>query len=289
MFRRPLLALLGLIAAGCTQAQSHLGDVVYGHKMGMALTMEIFKPAHPNHIAVVWMVSGGWVSDYHNVNPDLAKIFTDRGMTVFEVLHGSQPKFQLTEILSDVNRAIRFIRTNAGTYDVDPNKIGVSGGSAGGHLSLMLGAFGTDGNPSSPDPIEHASSKVNAIACFYPPTDFLNWGKTGQAAMDIPMLRVFSGAFGINDKTPHDTLVDMSKTFSPIYGVTAKFPPTLIYHGDADMLVPLQQSQIFIDKLKSLGVPCKLVVRKGQGHGYRDGMVEDLGACADWFQQHLGK
>jgi len=288
MHRKALLTALA-VAASFASAQSHLVDVVYGHKMGVALTMDVFTPAKPNHIAVAFMVSGGWVSNHQNINPMLAKIFTDKGITVFEVVHGSQPKFQMPEILSDVNRSIRFIRANAAKYGIDPNKIGVSGASAGGHLSLMLGAYGAPGNPNSNDPVDRASSDVNAIACFYPPTDMLNWGSTGTAAMDQPLLRVFWPAFGITAQTPKEKLAEMSKQYSPIYGVTAKFPPTLIFHGDADKLVPLQQSEIFIEKLKGLGVPCKLVVKKGAGHGYIEGMVEDAGACADWFLKYLGK
>lgn len=288
MFRRPVFSLLALACGIVAQAQSHLVDVVYGHKMGVALTMDVFKPAKPNHIAVAFIVSGGWVSDHRAINPFLAKFFTDKGITVFEVVHGSQPKFQLPEIISDVNRAIRFIRTNAANYSVAPNKIGVTGMSAGGHLSLILGAFGGPGNAASKDPVERESSEVNAIACFYPPTDFLNWGKTGQSALEFPMLRVFWPAFGVTAQTSHETLLKMGRDFSPIYGITTKFPPTLIFHGDADTLVPIQQSELFMKKLESAGVPHRLVVKPGHSHGYPD-VAGDLDQCADWFLKYLEK
>src|SRR5690349_5712678 len=101
---RPVLLLALSCSALLAGAQQHLVDVVYGHKMGMALTMDIFEPANPNGIAVIWMVSGGWSSSHDSVNPALAKVFNDRGMTVFEVCHGSQPKFQIPEILTDIQR-----------------------------------------------------------------------------------------------------------------------------------------------------------------------------------------
>ncbi len=285
--RRFLAGAVALAIAGIASAQSHLVDVVYGHKMGMALTMDIFTPAKPNHIAVVFIISGGWVSSQANINPALAKVFTDRGMTVFEVCHGSQPKFQIPEIATDVLRSIRFVRTNASKYDIDPNKIGVSGASAGGHLSLILGAYGGEGKADATDPIDRASSAVQAIACFFPPTDFLNWGAEGKSALDVPMLQVFWPAFGITKTTPKDEVTNLAKILSPIYRVTPSFPPTLIFHGDADALVPIQQSEIFMKKLQEAGVPHKFEIRKGKGHGYPE-MLPDLIMAADWFSKYLG-
>lgn len=285
-----LAVLLTVFIAGSASAQSgdpsHKVDVVYGHKMGVALTMDVFKPEHPNGIGVIWMVSGGWVSDHKSINPGLAKTFTSKGQTVFEVVHGSQPKFTLPEIVQDIHRAVRYIRTHATDYGVDPNRLGITGGSAGGHLSLYMGAYGDDGNPDAKDPVDKASSKVQAVACFYPPTDFLNFGKEGLTAMSIPQLRGFWPAFGITDATPKDQLEKLSRSLSPIYGVSDKYPPTLIIHGDADPLVPIQQSQIMIKKLEECKVPCKLVTVPGKGHGWQ-GMEKDGEQLADWFAEKL--
>ncbi len=74
--------------------------------------------------------------------------------------------------MADLSRAVRFIRANAAKYGVDPMKLGVTGGSAGGHLSLMLATRGGDGNPNAADPVDRESSAVQAVACFYPPTDY---------------------------------------------------------------------------------------------------------------------
>jgi acetyl esterase/lipase len=117
------------------------------------------------------------------VNANLARAFTDRGYTVFQVVHGSQPKFTIPEVLDDMHRAVRFIRTNAKKYNIDPDKLGIAGGSAGGHLSLMQGCAPKDGNPKPADPVERQPSRVAAVACFFPPTDFLNYGKEGQLAL----------------------------------------------------------------------------------------------------------
>ncbi len=285
-------ALLLTWAGASVQAQgeepTHVQDVVYGHKLGVALTMDVFKPAKPNGIGVIWMVSGGWVSNHNNIESRVAKIFTSHGQTVFCVVHGSNPKFFLREIVEDIHRSVRYIRTHAAEYGVDPNRLGISGGSAGGHLSLMMGAYGKDGDPSAKDPVDRASSKVQAVACFFPPTDFLNYGKEGQNAMQIPTLKGYWNVFEVNDKTPDDERIRIAKTFSPIYGLDEKSPPTRIIHGDADTLVPLQQSQIVIDKLKSLKVPCDLIVKAKAGHGWL-GIEKDGEQLAAWFDTYLGK
>ena len=79
-----------------------------------------------------------------------------------------------------MNRAVRFIRYHAKDYTIDPDRIGITGGSAGGHLSLMQGTAGDAGDPKAKDPVDRTSSRVQAVACFFPPTDFLNWGEKGK-------------------------------------------------------------------------------------------------------------
>lgn len=281
---------IGLIPAARSLGQepTRVRDVVYGHKIGVALTMDVFKPEKPNGIGVIWMVSGGWVSNHESINPGLAAIFTKRGDTVFEVVHGSQPKFSLPEIVQDIHRAVRFIRTHASEYGVDPNRLGISGGSAGGHLSLMMGSFGGPGDPNARDVVDRASSSVQAVACFYPPTDFLNYGKDGANALQIATLRPFWPAFGITDATLAEEREKIGKTFSPYYGLSPATPPTLIIHGDADTLVPIQQSERVMKRLDELHVPHKLEVRPGKGHGWAD-IAKDAEILADWFDKYLAK
>src|SRR5689334_3536544 len=72
---------------------SRIRDVIYGYKQGVATTMDVFKPAKPNGIGVLWLVSGGWVSSHDAINPGVAAPFNRKGQTVFEVVHGSRPKF----------------------------------------------------------------------------------------------------------------------------------------------------------------------------------------------------
>ena len=281
-----LLVLLGGTGCGKAQEERHLKDVVYAHTSGTALTMDVFKPEKPNGIGVLFMVSGGWVSSHEGINPGLAKVFTDRGQTVFEVVHGSQPRFTLPEIVPFIHRAVRFVRTHAREYDVDPNRLGIMGGSAGGHLSLMMGSYGGPGDPKAKDPIDQASSAVQAVACFFPPTDFLDYGSEGRICLKVPELKPFYHVFAVPPTATDDEMAKLLKPLSPIYGISKRTPPTLIVHGDADTLVPIQQSERYLDHLKTEGGITKLERRPGKGHGWPE-MANDLSLFADWFEKYL--
>jgi acetyl esterase/lipase len=272
-------------------------DVIYGRKFGTALTMDVFTPKEKaNGAAVILVVSGGWFSAHESINVSFAQVMLDRGYTVFAVVHGSQPKFTIPEALADLNRAVRYIRHRAADFKIDPERLGIMGGSAGGHLSLMQGMAGTPGDPEAKDPVERESSRIQAVACFFPPTDFLNYGKPGENAMGRGTLANYRAPFDFHefDKvkkefvpiTDEARLEKIGKEISPAYHVTSDDPPTMIVHGDADKLVPIQQAQLVIDKLEEVQVPHELVVRKDAAHGWKD-MIQDVGLFADWFDKHL--
>ncbi|MDG3004547.1 alpha/beta hydrolase [Paludisphaera mucosa] len=272
-------------------------DVVYGRKHGMALTMDVFTPkAGANGAGIVWMVSGGWYSAHEAINAGSIAEFLKRGYTVFAVVHGSQPKFTIPEVVEDVNRAVRYIRFHAADYHVDPNRLGVTGASAGGHLSLMLGTAGALGNPIAKDLVDRDSSRVQAVACYFPPTDFFNYGKPGENALGRGVLQGFKAPFDFNALDPKDKVYRpiadegmrdaIGRQICPITHVSADDPPTLIIHGDADQLVPIQQAESIVEKLKEKGVEAKLVVKKGASHGWPD-MAKDNVVLADWFDEHL--
>jgi len=295
-----ILVTLTPITSAEDTAFNRKEDVIYGRKYGTALTMDVFTPKRDaKGIGVVFVVSGGFFSSHEAINPSFIRPFTDRGFTVFAVVHGSQPRFTVPEIIQDMNRAVRFIRHHAKEYGIDPDRIGVYGGSAGGHLSLMLGMMGDKGDPNAKDPVDRESSRVQAVACFFPPTDLLNFGKPGKEMIHATDHQPpFRAAFDYRelDKqsmlwlpiTDDQRLREITRQISPITFVTPDDPPTLIIHGDEDTLVPPQQSELFVDKLKKTGVKAKLEVKKGAGHGWT-ALDKDLIQFADWFDQHLKK
>ena len=294
-----VLGLSGTLAEGADEPSfTRTEDVIYGRKFGTALTMDVFRPKEgANGAAVVLVVSGGFFSSHEAINPAFARPFAARGYTVFAVVHGSQPRYSVPEIVEDMRRAVRFIRHHAKDYGIEPDRVGVSGASAGGHLSLMLGTAGDTGNPEARDPVDRESSRVQAVACFFPPTDFLNYGGPGlekiKATDHAPPFR---SAFDYRelDKaanvwipiTDPKKLREITRHISPITHVSPDDPPTLIFHGDADTLVPLQQSEAMVEALKGAEVEAKLVVKDDAGHGWPD-LPQDLQAFADWFDKHL--
>jgi acetyl esterase/lipase len=291
--RRPILLLL-ITLNGFFPLANHAAaqddfkrteDIIYGRKFGTALTLDVIQPSKPNGIGILWMVSGGWFSGHDAVRPAVVAPLLARGYTVFAIVHGSQPKFTVPEIEQDIHRAVRFVRHNAARYGVDPNKLGITGGSAGGHLSLTMAVKGSKGSESAKDPVDGESSAVQCVACFFPPTDFLNYGQPGEDAVGVGILKDFKPAFGPRSDTPEGRQT-LGKEISPIYFVSSNTPPILIIHGDADKLVPIQQAESFVKRCQESGVTARLVVREGKQHGWTE-MVRDEELFADWFDEHL--
>jgi acetyl esterase/lipase len=272
-------------------------DVIYGRKFGMALTLDVFSPkAKANGVGIIAVVSGGWFSRASAINPVIYAPFLQRGYIVFAVVHGSQPKFTIPEILEDMNRSVRFIRFHAKDYHIDPDRLGIIGASAGGHLSLMQGMAGDKGDPNASDEIDRVSSRVQAVAAFFPPTDLLNYGAKGREMLarsfQVPFTAAVDYKIFSKEKALYLPVTDekeqreISRSISPITHVSGDDPPTLLIHGDKDDLVPLQQSEAMLAKLKEAGVTAELIVKNGEGHGWKT-MQRDLLTCADWFDKYL--
>ncbi|HEX8524000.1 MAG TPA: alpha/beta hydrolase [Tepidisphaeraceae bacterium] len=276
----------------------HEADVIYGRKDGMALTLDVVRPEKANGLGAIFVYSGGWFSQ-HNFTPASIQPFTgellNRGYTIFVVVHGSQPRYTIPDAIGDVKHAVRFVRANAKRWTVDEKRLGVFGGSAGGHLSLMIGLNSDDGDPKAADPIDRVSSRVAAVAAWFPPTDFLNYGEPNKNALKT-VLEPFKAAFDFRELDPKSKryvqikdekrVEEIEKQISPMTHVSKDDPPVLLIHGDKDVLVPMQQSEVLVEKLKEVEVPVKLVVRPGMGHGWGN-IQADAVEMADWFDGHL--
>ena len=285
------LVILGAAVAGGLWWYFHptvqrTDAVVYGRRGERNLPLDVLTPGKPNGLGVLVLVSGGWKSGQPGTFPAwMAAPLLRHGYTVFAIYHVSQPDATVMEISDDMHRAVRYVRHHAQDYGVDPQRLGVTGGSAGGHLSLMLATRCRPGPSDAADPVERESSAVQAVAIFFPVTDLLNLGKSTENLGDGGPPKSFRRAFG-----PQATNRPMWKVIgresSPIYHVTTNLPPVLVYHGDADTLTPLEQSEWFVEKARAAGRPIKLVVHPGGKHGWLT-MVFDIRQFADWFDQHL--
>jgi acetyl esterase/lipase len=293
-----LIALTPVLAD--EKKPARISDVIYGRKDGLALTLDVFPPTvKPNGAAVILVASGGFKSSASAIYPVFATPFVKGGYTVFYAVHGSQPHYTVPEIRDDVNRAIRYVRYHAKKYDIDPNRIGIGGVSSGGLLSLLVSTAPQPAKADASDPVDRVESKVQAAAVFFPPTDYLNYGKKGKDFMNI---KDHAHAYrAVHDFREYDAkdglyrpITDKVKLraiytdISPIYHVTAKTAPTLLFHGDKDDLVPFQQSETYHAKLKEAGVPCELIRREGAGHAWLT-ILDDLNQVVVWFDKHLQK
>ena len=282
---RTLALLLACLAAVLASAQdiTRTSDVIYTKHDGVALTMDVFTPAKPNGAAIVKIISGGWNSNHKGISDGG---WTKYGFTTFVVVHGTQPRFHIDEIVADMQRSVRFIRANAQKFGIDPNKIGVTGGSAGGHLSLMLGTRVTLANPKAVDLVDRVSSEVNAVACFYPPVDFLSWNKEGDSKEGIGPLNTRAPAFGPIVETAEGR-AKAGHELSPLFWISDKTPPTYIVQGDADPLVPDSQARRYLARAKEVGAKAEVLIRLGGGHGGWMETSEDNARMAEWFSLHL--
>jgi enterochelin esterase-like enzyme/acetyl esterase/lipase len=280
-----LLAILLAVpsAARAADGPRIVPDVVYGHKDGMALTYDVIKPDKQSGAAVILVQSGGWFSPYTDPKAHVpaGKMYLDRGITLIILRHGSAPKYTVPEAVADVRRAVRHIRMKAKDHGIDPARLGITGGSAGGHLSLMVGTTGDDGDPKAKDEVLRHPSRVAAVVALCPPTDLRKWTTDPPAGIKkYPTLK------------PQLTFdAKLEPEVSPVLKVTADDAPTLLIHGDKDDLVPIEHSKNILPLFEKAKVPCKLVTVEGAGHSFTPQQAKDIIAPATsaWFEEHLNE
>jgi dienelactone hydrolase len=279
-------------------------DVIYGHKAGMALTFDVYHPHDGNGAAVLFMNSGAlrspaWGSQREAVGssgyrfihrdalpaPEYEQTSFDdllaNGFTVFDVRHGSSPWFTVPEIVEDVRLAVRYVRAHAADFRVDADRIGVWGPSAGGVLSVMLGTSGDDGDPAADNPVDRASSRVNAVVAYYP------------SGYDIvSMVRRFPDGPGSIPALQIDE--DVLESLAIRNHISADDAPTLIIYGEEDAPFITEDSDSMYSAFQRHGVVSRLITIPGTGHEFRLGDVyhsqhaeRAMAELLAWFQQHL--
>ena len=265
------------------KTSTYVRDVIYGHRDGMALTYDVFRPVkNANGALVVNMVSAGWRSSWAPPEERQARYqaLIDKGFTVVALYHASAPRFQVPDAVADVRLGMRHIKLHAADYGADRARIGAWGASAGGHLALVAGMMADDGNPTAANPLERSGNRVAAVVAYFPPTDLAT----------LLQGRPKAGAIAFDDK--------LFASVSPILSVDARDPPTLILHGDADRGVPPAQSEAMHTALERAGVENRLKFYSGADHDFyvtgdpakTDAYATDaMNAMVGWFESHLKK
>ena len=248
-------------------------DVVYGHKDGMALTFDMFRPTkNSKGVGVLYMDTGLWVSMW--TPPELKlgffKPIIDAGYTVFCVHHGSSPRYLLPDMVRDTHLALSVIKERAAELKVDPKRLGAFGFSAGGQLALCL-----DMTDDAEKPLEgEERSGIAAIAVSFPVSDLRGIGNPeNPLRKGIPALRITE---------------PQAEASSPILLVGPHVPPTLVIHGDRDRFIPLVCSERLCESLTKAGVDNELIVIPGGDHGFDSlGNHEMFAAIVRWFDKYL--
>ena len=255
-------------------------DVEYS-RVGERVFVDIFRPkkttgAHPTVLAIH---GGGFRAGKRTSYHPLCIKLAQRGYTCATMSYRLAPRHQFPAPVEDAKAAVRFLRANARKYDIDPHHIGVTGGSAGGHLALMVGLTGPLKVFEGSGPHLDQSSAVQAVVNFYGPSDFTqSYGKSVDAHEVLPL---FLGGDLLHNRQDHIAS-------SPLYYVTPLAPPILSVHGTKDTYVAYEQSAWLTSKLLSAGVDTELETIAGAGHGFKGADAERAEArLFAYFDKHL--
>src|ERR1051326_1895286 len=262
-------------------------DVVYGEVHGTGLLMDVFTPKqNANRLGIIDVVSGAYHSDRGKIRDHIMaqvyRILCSHGYTVFAIRPGSRTGYTCLEMDEHIKTGIRYVKAHCAEYRIDPERLGLTGASAGGHLATLAAVTPAEGSPEAKNPLQRQSTSVKAAAIFFPPTDFLDWaGKPANVATIGDLL--FLGGTKAHSEAE---IEERARCISPARLVKGPSIPFLFFHGDSDPLVPLQQSQKMVEALKAAGGSAELIVKKGGGHPWMT-IPEEVKIMADWFDQHL--
>ena len=211
------------------------------------------QPRTENRTAVIVAPGGAYLGLASNLEGrQVADWYASRGVTAFVLRYRLGSKYLYPIPLQDAQRAIQFVRSNANTFGIAPDRIGFMGFSAGGHLAAMTATMFNGGKPDSPDQIDHVSSRPDFVVLGYP---WLN-------AMEKDQAGVLSYCSALKIPADHCTNFDQ---YSPDHHVSAQTSPTFIYHTTDDEVVPVEASMKYYLALRAAGVPVEMHLF---GHGH---------------------
>ena len=231
--------------------------IPYGGSLHPALTLDFYAPRKSpiSHPAVIILHGGGFTGGTSRNGSEAycADFLVPAGYAVFSINYRLAPPATFADMVADVQRAVRFVRHNAATYNVDPKKLALLGGSAGGYLSNMTGLLPPTSNASAADSVDSESDKVQAVVTLY--------GISDLRTMPDPTFVAKDNLLGTAAPTDSD-LADAS----PITHVHTGAPPFLFIHGDGDASVPIAQSLKLQAALQHTGNRADLIAIPGAPH-----------------------
>jgi acetyl esterase/lipase len=255
-------------------------NIVYSKAGAVELKVDVSRPAGKEGAlpAVVLIHGGAWRAGNKADVRGIASEFTKRGYVAVAPQYRFCPKEAFPAQVHDVKAAVRWLKTNAKKYQVDPDRIGAMGFSAGGHLALMLGVTGPKDGLEGDVPAGAPDSRVKAVVNYFGPTDL--------AAKDIPavskpLVKDFLGG------TPEEKPEAAAKA-SPLSFVSADDAPVLTFQGTKDPLVPYTQAIKLADAMNAAGVAGRVELLIGAQHGWAGAELDrTINETFQFFDRHL--
>lgn len=256
-------------------------DIEYANPDNQHLQLDLARPKSGNgpFPAVLCIHGGGFRAGSRKGYDGLCLKLAQQGYVAATASYRLAPKHPYPSAIHDVKAAVRWLRANAAKYQIDPERIGVTGGSAGGHLAQFLGVTadvkGFEGAGGNAD----FSSAVRCVVNFYGPSDFTkSYGKSVDAAEVLPLF------LGGNLEQARQRHIEAS----PLYWVTPHAAPTLCIHGTEDKYVAHEQAVWLVERLQAAGVEAHLLTLPGAGHGFKgEDAPRAEKAMFDFFAKHL--
>jgi len=224
-----------------------LKDVEFGKAGDRSLKLDLYAPVKRGKPApgLIFIHGGAWKGGNKDMYRPYTVRYAQRGYVVASISYRLSKEAPFPAAVEDAKCAVRWMRANADKYKVDPNHICVLGGSAGGHLAMMVGYSSDQKELEGSGGCPGVSSEVQAVVNIYGPCDL-----TVPGIRDADAVRQFLAG------KKYDESPDVYEKASPLFHLTKDDPPTLILHGTLDSLVPIGQSDKLAERLKQVGVPC---------------------------------
>ena len=257
-----MLFALGLLAQTPEAQFTVISDVQYCTGGGRPLLMDIFIPQHRNRTptpAALWIHGGGWEQGSKN-NNSIAQLLANAGFVTASLSYRLSGDSPFPADIQDCKCAIRFLRTNASKYGIDPDRIGVAGASAGGHLAELVATADQSADLEGNGGWPNVSSKVQAAAAYYGVSDFTVGAMQFQHHSGKVVVKLFRGT---EKEKP-----ELYRQASPIFYISKDDPPLLLVHGEDDDLVPFDQSVRMAEAYRRAGLPVEFIAVKNAGHGF---------------------